>query len=210
VLSASIEASSRMASSWVASRRAVTGLVVCRLIKTSGRPKKLASARGVFGDANRSPRGERFGQPSERYFLCSGSVSQSCASAPQPDRFCSAFKGGRWCAGWGGRDRTSEWRNQNPFDFPIISRRVWKKWPKDAPAISIAWLPFPNEKGQLETTERAAAAVEFCFPTRDSCDRPTHCQQNERPGRLISDAEEPIPRAGNWKQGGGAADTEIR
>ena len=31
-------------------------------------------------------------------------------------------------AGWGGRDRTSEWRNQNPLDYPTISRRVWKKW----------------------------------------------------------------------------------
>ena len=27
-------------------------------------------------------------------------------------------------AGWGGRDRTSEWRNQNLFDYPTISRRV--------------------------------------------------------------------------------------
>ncbi len=43
----SIAASSRMASSWVASRRAITRLVVRRLIKTCGRPKKLASARGV-------------------------------------------------------------------------------------------------------------------------------------------------------------------
>ena len=30
-------------------------------------------------------------------------------------------------AGWGGRDRTSEWRNQNPFDYAMISRRIWKK-----------------------------------------------------------------------------------
>ena len=54
----------------------------------------------MFGDANgRSPRGERCGQPSERDFLCSRGVSQNCASAPQPGRFCSAFKGGRR-AGW--------------------------------------------------------------------------------------------------------------
>src|SRR4029077_14102711 len=48
---------------------------------------------------SRSPRGERCGQPLERDFLCSRSVSQSCASAPQPGRFLSAFKGGRR-AGW--------------------------------------------------------------------------------------------------------------
>jgi len=49
-------------------------------------------------------------------------------------------------AGWGGRDRTSEWRNQNPLDYSAVSRRIWKKWAKYAPAISIAWLLFPNEK----------------------------------------------------------------
>jgi hypothetical protein len=30
-------------------------------------------------------------------------------------------------AGWGGRDRTAEWRNQNLFDYSVISERVWKK-----------------------------------------------------------------------------------
>ncbi|MGY4258133.1 hypothetical protein ACVI1L_005201 [Bradyrhizobium sp. USDA 4516] len=30
-------------------------------------------------------------------------------------------------AGWGGRDRTSEWRNQNQFDYSTISRGIWKK-----------------------------------------------------------------------------------
>jgi hypothetical protein len=29
--------------------------------------------------------------------------------------------------GWGGRDRTSEWRNQNQLDYSTISRRIWKK-----------------------------------------------------------------------------------
>jgi hypothetical protein len=29
--------------------------------------------------------------------------------------------------GWGGRDRTSEWRNQNQLDCSTISRRIWKK-----------------------------------------------------------------------------------
>ena len=66
------------------------------------RPTPTASGASV--DANsRSPRGERCGQPFERHFLCSRSVSQSCASDPQPGRFCSVFSGGR-CAGWGGRD----------------------------------------------------------------------------------------------------------
>lgn len=40
----------------------------------------------------------------EHDFLCSRSVSQSCASAPQPGRFCSVFNCGQR-AGWGGRDR---------------------------------------------------------------------------------------------------------
>jgi hypothetical protein len=29
--------------------------------------------------------------------------------------------------GWGGRDRTSEWRNQNQFDYSTISKRIWKR-----------------------------------------------------------------------------------
>jgi hypothetical protein len=28
--------------------------------------------------------------------------------------------------GWGGRDRTSEWRNQNLFDYSMFSMRIWK------------------------------------------------------------------------------------
>jgi hypothetical protein len=40
--------------------------------------------------------------------------------------------------GWGGRDRTSEWRNQNQLNYPRISRRILKKQPKRALAISIA------------------------------------------------------------------------
>ena len=47
--------------------------------------------------------------------------------------------------GWGGRDRTSEWRNQNPFDYITISRRIWKKWSKGPPAISMACQLFPND-----------------------------------------------------------------
>jgi len=47
--------------------------------------------------------------------------------------------------GWGGRDRTSEWRNQNPLDYSMISRRIWKKWSKSSLAISIACQLFPND-----------------------------------------------------------------
>jgi len=54
-------------------------------------------------------RGERCGQPSERDFLCSRSVVAELCISSQPGRFFSTFKGGR-CTGWGGRDRTSEWR----------------------------------------------------------------------------------------------------
>ena len=51
--------------------------------------------------------------------------------------------------GWGGRDRTSEWRNQNQFDYSTISRRIWKKGSKCPLAISIAWPPFPNEEAAV-------------------------------------------------------------
>jgi hypothetical protein len=47
--------------------------------------------------------------------------------------------------GWGARIRTWEWRNQNPIDYPTISRPIWKKRPKHALGIPIAWQPFPNE-----------------------------------------------------------------
>src|ERR1700756_5173548 len=58
-------------------------------------------------------------------------------------------------AGWGGRDRTSEWRNQNPLDYSTISRRAWKRWSKQALAIPIGWQSFPNEK--QPSTEALAA-----------------------------------------------------
>ena len=51
--------------------------------------------------------------------------------------------------GWGGRDRTSEWRNQNQLDYSTISTGIWKKWIKRPLATSIAWRPFPNEKQAL-------------------------------------------------------------
>src|SRR5262252_3234522 len=51
--------------------------------------------------------------------------------------------------GWGARIRTWEWRNQNQFDYPTISRRIWKKRSKHALATSIAWQTFPNEKQSL-------------------------------------------------------------
>jgi len=51
--------------------------------------------------------------------------------------------------GWSGRDRTSEWRNQNPFDFPRISARIWKKGQNRPLAISIGWQLFPNKEATL-------------------------------------------------------------
>ena len=53
-------------------------------------------------------------------------------------------------AGWGARIRTWEWRNQNQLDCSTISKRVWKKPAKRAPAISIAWQLFPNERQSLQ------------------------------------------------------------
>jgi len=54
------------------------------------------------------------------------------------------------CAGWGGRNRTSEWRNQNQLDYSMISKRAWKEAQNSALVISIAWRLFPNEKGAYE------------------------------------------------------------
>jgi hypothetical protein len=51
--------------------------------------------------------------------------------------------------GWGGRDRTSEWRNQNQFDYSTISERIWKKGRKHPLVNSIAWQPFPNKEAAL-------------------------------------------------------------
>ena len=51
----------------------------------------------------------------------------------------------RVASGWGGRDRTSEWRNQNQFDYSMIPICIWKKAQNCAPTISIAWQLFPNE-----------------------------------------------------------------
>src|SRR5215472_6862674 len=52
--------------------------------------------------------------------------------------------------------RTWEWRNQNQFDYLTISTRIWKNWLKWAPAISIAWQPFPNEAQALAGRVNAA------------------------------------------------------
>jgi hypothetical protein len=37
----------------------------------------------------------------------------------------------------------------NPVDYAMISRRIWKNWPKRPSANSIAWQPFPNEEAVL-------------------------------------------------------------
>ena len=76
-------------------------------------PRQRPALSGLVSQAHKNMRapqeiGKRAGcsatpivAPSDRDILCSRGVSQSCASAPQPCRFCSAFKGGR-CAGWAG------------------------------------------------------------------------------------------------------------
>ena len=56
----------------------------------------------------------------------------------------SALRPGR-----GGRDRTSEWRNQNRLDYSTISKRIWKKGSKCPLAISVAWPPFPNKEAAV-------------------------------------------------------------
>jgi hypothetical protein len=49
----------------------------------------------------------------------------------------------------GRRDRTSEWRNQNQFDYSTISRRIWKDGSKCPLAISIAWPLLPNKEAAV-------------------------------------------------------------
>jgi hypothetical protein len=73
--------------------------------------------------------------------LCSNSVSQSYAAAPQQAGFVSDFRPGGtiWL---GGRDRTSEWRNQNQFGYSTISKSIWKRELERPPTISTAWQRF--------------------------------------------------------------------
>ena len=47
-------------------------------------------------------------------------------------------------AGWGGRIRTSEWRNQNPIILPIKSTLIQKNKRNCQRAISIAYVPIRN------------------------------------------------------------------
>jgi hypothetical protein len=48
-----------------------------------------------------------------------------------------------------GRGILTVLRNQNPLDYSAISRRIWKKWSKQALAIPITWQPFPNNEAAL-------------------------------------------------------------
>ena len=66
--------------------------------------------------------------------------------------------------GWGGRDRTSEWRNQNPPDYSMIPTRIWKNAQNCALTISIAWRLFPNEceglrRGNRSSKDRVATSA---------------------------------------------------
>ena len=53
------------------------------------------------------------------------SGQRPAATASRPN--CLTNEPNSLNTGWGGRDRTSEWRNQNQLDYSTISRRVWKK-----------------------------------------------------------------------------------
>lgn len=51
---------------------------------------------------------------------CSRNVSQGCASAPRLARFRQQFQSSG-AFGWGGRDRTSVWGNQNPLPYRLAT-----------------------------------------------------------------------------------------
>ena len=85
--------------------------------------------------------------------------------------------------GWGGRDRTSEWRNQNQIDYLTISKRIWKKGSKCPLAISIAWPPFPNEEAAV------AGRISLAKSEATGCaraDREGHGVDSSRPQKSAS------------------------
>jgi hypothetical protein len=55
-------------------------------------------------------------------------------------RFSRKFSGLE--PGWGGRTRTSEWRNQNLLDYPIISMGIWEKSVKTGSSNFNGLAPF--------------------------------------------------------------------
>ncbi|MEY9230640.1 hypothetical protein ABIF68_009962 [Bradyrhizobium japonicum] len=92
--------------------------------------------------------------------MCRRAVQQLHSQAG----FVRNFRGSG-ASGWGGRDRTSEWRNQNPLDSSTTSMRVWKKGQKRPPAIPIAWRTFPNKEaafaGRISPSKPEAADSPF-------------------------------------------------
>jgi hypothetical protein len=47
--------------------------------------------------------------------------------------------------GWGGRTRTSEWRNQNPPNSRVASEPILKNKQNPIDCLSMGWLVFQNE-----------------------------------------------------------------
>jgi hypothetical protein len=99
-------------------------------------------------------------KPIERDTRAAATCRSAVHQRPSQADFIKDFKAAGH-AGWGGRDRTSEWRNQNPLDYSMILTRIWKKAQNCVPAISIAWQLFPNERGASETIEYLSATAPF-------------------------------------------------
>jgi hypothetical protein len=63
--------------------------------------------------------------------------------------------------------RGREWLRSIPLDYSAISRRIWKKWSKQALAIPITWQPFPNNEAALaEDKSRKSEAMAARVPTK--------------------------------------------
>jgi hypothetical protein len=80
--------------------------------------------------------------------------------APHPGRFCCVFKRLRG-RGWGGRDRTSEWRNQNQAVSRTISRRIlnfgWRNTPRD-----INYLAAGSERNSSSSSYSSSETTLAC------------------------------------------------
>ena len=103
-----------------AKRRAVVRLVVFKLKKHAGGPGNWQGRQASDASNNRWPAFERCGNPlnatSRAAVTCRSAVHQRPSQA---DFINDSMSAGR--PGWGGRDRTSAWGNQNPLPYRLAT-----------------------------------------------------------------------------------------
>lgn len=96
-------------------------------------------AREGYGAANSRRLGdERRGKPCRAAVMCRSAVQQR----PSQAGFVSNFRGSG-ASGWGGRDRTSEWRNQNPLPYRLATPQQATKGMAEEPATADSLMSQP-------------------------------------------------------------------